>query len=130
MRVARPGPSKNELQAGSAGGQPEKSWLRQEEALRVLRAPGDKDSARKDQNLLLALVDATKGVGDKAPSRLGGLAFRRRLHRIRNDIALIDWVRPAHVFETWRHAKLRKGLAALGHRGAQGAARVNQSAHP
>ena len=38
-------------------------------------------------------------------------------------------VQPAHVFESRRDAKLRKGLAALGHRGAQGAARFHESAH-
>ena len=63
------------------------------------------------------------------PIRLGGLAFRHRLHRIRNDIALMDWARPAHVFEAWRDAELRKRLAALGEGGAQGATGVHQSAH-
>src|ERR1700722_16348281 len=95
----------------------------------MIRPPGDKNDAGEDQNLLLALVDATKTVGDQTPFRLGSLTFRHRLHRIGNDIALIHWVRPAHAFEAGRDAKLRKGLAPLSHRGAQRATRVHQLAH-
>src|SRR5271168_2237876 len=84
------------------GRPPRKSWLRRIGTLQVFRAPGDKNGAVKDQDLVPALVDATKSVGDETPFRLGGLAFRHRLHRIRNDVALMYWVRPAHVFETWR----------------------------
>src|SRR3984957_4509689 len=66
----------------SAGRQLRKSRLRRDETLRVLWATGDKDRARKGQNLLPALVDPSKHVGDETPSRLRGLAFRHRLHRI------------------------------------------------